>query len=112
MASRNNKGIQSSNTGLNALDRAILQKVLPKIHGNKRTLGDSLRATAAFLAGNHGGSADPARYTLGINTVLSIAEADALTLGSRPPRMARWATRKLRAMHDRLVATGYVSFVS
>ena len=93
-----------------ALDRAILQKVLPKIHGNKRTLGDSLRATAAFLAGNHGGSADPARYTLGINTILSIAEADALALGvDRPMPLA---TRKLRAMHDRLVATGYVSFVS
>jgi hypothetical protein len=83
---------------------------LPKIHGNKRTLGDSLRATAAFLAGNHGGSADPARYTLGINTILSIAEADALALGvDRPMPLA---TRKLRAMHDRLVATGYVSFVS
>lgn len=93
-----------------ALDRAILQKVLPKIHGNKRTLGDSLRATAAFLAGNHGGSADPARYTLGINTILSIAEADALTLGVDHPMPL--ATRKLRAMHDRLVATGYVSFVS
>jgi len=93
-----------------ALDRAILQKVLPKIHGNKRTIGDSLRATAAFLAGNHGGSTDPARYTLGINTVLSIAEADALALGVDHP-MPR-ATRKLRAMHDRLVATGYVSFVS
>jgi hypothetical protein len=87
-----------------------LQKVLPKIHGNKRTLGDSLRATAAFLAGNHGDSADPARYTLGINTILSIAEADALTLGvDRPMPLA---TQKLRAMHDRLLATGYVSFVS
>ena len=48
-----------------ALDRAVLQKVLPKIHGNKRTLGESLRATAAFLSGGHVNSAEPARYTLG-----------------------------------------------
>ena len=93
-----------------ALDRAVLQKVLPKIHGNKRTLGDSLRATAAFLAGNHAGSAEPARYTLGINTNIAIAEGDVLTLGIAPQMPL--ATRKLRAMHDRLVATGYVSFVS
>ena len=36
-----------------ALDRALLQKVLPKIHGNKRVLGDSLAATAAFFGGGH-----------------------------------------------------------
>jgi hypothetical protein len=32
-----------------ALDKAVLQKVLPKIHGNRRVLGDSLGAIAAFL---------------------------------------------------------------
>jgi energy-coupling factor transporter ATP-binding protein EcfA2 len=93
-----------------ALDRAVLQKVLPKIHGNKRTLGDSLRATAAFLGGSHTNSADPARYTLGINTTIAIAEHDVLTLGVNP--QMKLSTEKLRAMHDRLVATGYVSFVS
>jgi 5-methylcytosine-specific restriction endonuclease McrBC GTP-binding regulatory subunit McrB len=93
-----------------ALDRAVLQKVLPKIHGNKRTLGDSLRATAAFLSGGHTKSADPARYTLGINTTIAIAEPDVLTLGINP--QMKLSTEKLRAMHDRLVATGYVSFVS
>lgn len=93
-----------------ALDRAVLQKVLPKIHGNKRTLGDSLRATAAFLAGSHTNSADPARYMLGINTTIAIAEPEALTLGVTP--QMKLSAGKLRGMHDRLVATGYVSFVS
>ena len=93
-----------------ALDRAVLQKVLPKIHGNKRTLGDSLRATAAFLAGGHTGSADPARYTLGIHTTVDIPEPDALALDVNP--QMKFSIAKLRAMHDRLVATGYVSFVS
>ena len=93
-----------------ALDRAVLQKVLPKIHGNKRTLGDSLRATAAFLTGSHSSSADPARYTLGINTTVGIAEEDVLVLGVNP--QMKLSAEKLRGMHDRLAATGYVSFVS
>lgn len=93
-----------------ALDRAVLQKVLPKIHGNKRTLGDSLRAAAAFLAGSHANSTDPARYTLGINTTIAISEQDELTLSISP--QMKLSARKLRAMHDRLAATGYVSFVS
>jgi energy-coupling factor transporter ATP-binding protein EcfA2 len=94
----------------NALDRAILQKVLPKIHGNKRTLGDSLRATAAFLGGGHMASNDPARYTLGINTTVAVAEADALVLDVNS--QMKFSIAKLFAMHDRLIATGYVSFVS
>lgn len=93
-----------------ALDRAVLQKVLPKIHGNKRTLGDCLRATAAFLSGSHANSTDPARYTLGINTTVAIAEGEALSLGVAP--QMQLSAAKLRAMHDRLTATGYVSFVS
>lgn len=93
-----------------ALDRAVLQKILPKIHGNKRTLGDSLRATAAFLSGGHNNSPDPARYTLGINTTVSIPETDALALGITS--QMKLSADKLRSMHDRLVATGYVSFVS
>lgn len=94
-----------------ALDRAVLQKVLPKIHGNKRTLGESLRAAAAFLSGHHTNSADnPARYTLGINTTVEIAEQDALALGVN--RQMKLSAGKLRGMHDRLAATGYVSFVS
>lgn len=93
-----------------ALDRAVLQKVLPKIHGNKRTLGDCLRAMAAFLKGGHENSADPAKYMLGINTPVSIKEQDALALGAN--HQMKLSADKLRAMHDRLAATGYVSFVS
>ena len=88
----------------------MLQKVLPKIHGNKRTLGDSLRAMAAFLTGSHSSSTDPARYTLGINTTVGIAEKDVLVLGVNP--QMKLSAEKLRGMHDRLAATGYVSFVS
>jgi hypothetical protein len=93
-----------------ALDRAVLQKVLPKIHGNKRTLDDSLRATAAFLSGSHTNSANPARYTLGINTTIEIAEGDVLALAVNP--QMKLSAGKLRTMHDRLAATSYVSFVS
>jgi hypothetical protein len=93
-----------------ALDRAVLQKVLPKLHGNKRTLGDSLRATAAFLSGRHMNSADPARYSIGINTSVAIKEDESLALGETP--QMKLSATKLLAMHDRLVATGYVSFVS
>lgn len=93
-----------------ALDRAVLQKVLPKIHGNKRTLGDSLRATSAFLSGGHANSADPARYTLGINTTIAIVEQESLALGVN--QQMKLSAGKLRGMHDRLAATGYVSFVS
>jgi hypothetical protein len=94
-----------------ALDLAVLQKVLPKIHGNKRTLGDSLKALAAFLNGSHSNSQDPARYTLGLNITVAIAEADSLALGGTAPQMNQSA-KKLRAMHDRLIATGYISFVN
>jgi energy-coupling factor transporter ATP-binding protein EcfA2 len=93
-----------------ALDRAVLQKVLPKIHGNKRTLGESLKVTAAFLSGGHVNSAEPAKYMLGINTPVAIAEKDALKLGVDP--QMKLSAAKLRGLHDRLVATGYVSFVS
>jgi 5-methylcytosine-specific restriction endonuclease McrBC GTP-binding regulatory subunit McrB len=94
-----------------ALDRAVLQKILPKIHGNRRSLGDSLQALAAFLAGSHGNSTPPARYTLGATTIVAIAADDSLSLATSGPQMQR-SVKKLRSMHDRLVATGYVSFVS
>lgn len=94
-----------------ALDKALLQKVLPKIHGNRRVLGDSLRALSAFLAGNDAGSTPSASYTLGLGTRIEIPSARKLTLpgsGSQLPL----ARGKLDAMHDRLNATGYVSYVS
>jgi len=93
-----------------AVDKAVLQKVLPKIHGNKRVLGDSLAAAAAFLGGGHAGSEPAASYTLGPGATVSIAPANALSLpGGKQLGVSK---AKLEAMHARLSATGYVSFVS
>jgi len=93
-----------------ALDRAVLQKILPKIHGNKRVLGDSLKAVGAFLGGGDSASVPAARYSLGMGSVIEIAPAEALKL----PGGAALNVSKTRIndMHGRLSATGYVSFVS
>jgi hypothetical protein len=93
-----------------AVDKAVLQKVLPKIHGNKRVLGDSLAAVAAFCGGGHVESEPAARYTLGPGLTISVKPADALALpGGKQFGISK---AKLEAMHGRLSATGYVSFVS
>lgn len=92
-----------------ALDNAVLQKILPKIHGNRRALGDSLRALSSFLGGQDGNSNPPASYALGTTTRIEIPPERRLTLGSGHFRRSK---TKLDVMHDRLVATGYVSFVS
>lgn len=93
-----------------ALDKALLQKVLPKLHGSKRVLGDSLKATAAFLGGGHSGSNPPAQYALGLGQPVAISPASALALPSGGS--IKLSKKKLEAMHGRLLATGYVSFVS
>jgi len=93
-----------------ALDRAILQKVLPKLHGSKRVLGDSLKATAAFLGGGHSGTNPAAQYALGLGQTVTIAPSAALALPNGGS--IALAKKKLEAMHGRLLATGYVSFVS
>ena len=94
-----------------ALDRALLQKVLPKLHGNKRLLSDSLRALSAFFAGNHEGSTPAASYTLGMGTTFGVPEAGRLQLPGSLPYLPL-SRKKLDAMQDRLNATGYVSFVN
>lgn len=94
-----------------ALDRAILQKILPKIHGNKRLLHDSLKAMSSFLAGNRADSAPPASYSIGIGTTVGVPESGKLQLPGPNPFLPL-ARRKLDMMHDRLTAAGYVSFVS
>lgn len=91
-----------------ALDAVILQKILPKIHGNRRALGESLRAFTAFLAGNDGTSNPPAAYTLGTSTRVEIAPANRLVIGADQLERSR---HKLASMHDRLMTTGYVSFI-
>lgn len=94
-----------------ALDNAMLQKVLPKIHGNRRALSDSLRALSAFYSGNDSGSTPSASYTLGLGTKVEILPARKLTIAGSADQLPL-SRRKLDAMHDRLHATGYVSFVS
>lgn len=93
-----------------ALDKALLQKVLPKIHGNKRHLGDSLRATAAFLGGGHSETTPAAKYSLALGANVSVKPDGALALagGAALPL----SKQKLEAMHNKLSATGYVSSVS
>ena len=93
-----------------ALDKALLQKVLPKLHGSKRVLGDSLKATASFLSGGHADSTPAARYTLSLGVTVEIKPEAALALpGGRALENSK---KKLEAMQGRLSATGYVSFVS
>ncbi|MCC8613061.1 McrB family protein [Xanthomonas euvesicatoria] len=95
---------------INGLDRAIFQKVLPKIHGNRSALGDSLKALAAFLDGAHGKSGTtPARYLLGTETTVEIAPGEALTFPA--DSQFRQCRDKLLAMHARLISRNHVSFV-
>jgi hypothetical protein len=94
---------------VDGLDRALFQKVLPKVHGNRSALSDSLKALAAFLGGSDGLSVPAAKYSLGVDTVVQIEGGKGLTL---PAGAAfKISTAKLMAMHDRLVARNYVSFV-
>lgn len=93
-----------------ALDKAVLQKILPKIHGSKRLLGDSLKATAAFLGGGDATTNPGARYALALGKTVEISPACALALpGNKALDLSK---RKLEAMHSKLSATGYVSSVS
>lgn len=91
------------------LDRALFQKVLPKIHGNRSALGDSLKALHAFLGGSHADSDPPAKYALGSEPPTAIAPAEAITL-PEGPGFAR-CRAKLLEMHSRLLSRNYVSFV-
>lgn len=92
-----------------ALDRAFVQKVLPKLHGSRRQLGGSLVALGAFLSGTHGNGNPPARYRLGDATEVRIEESEAL-----PPEIGAamvLSRAKLVRMSEQLAALGYVSFV-
>ncbi|MBX4876965.1 DNA methyltransferase [Rhizobium bangladeshense] len=95
------------------LDSAILQKLLPKIHGNRRALSDSLRALSAFYSCKDSSSTPSAAYTLGLGRKVEIPPARRLALGvSNAADPLPRSRTKLDAMHDRLQTTGYISFVS
>lgn len=94
---------------VDGLDLAIFQKVLPKIHGNRAALGDSLKALAAFLAGANEASDPPAKFALGLDAVFGIETAGALTI---PEDVEfKQCRNKLMDMHARLIARNHVSFV-
>lgn len=96
-------------TWVDGLDRAIFQKVLPKIHGNRSALSDSLKALAVFLGGGDATSTPAAKYSLGVETSVEISADMRITpFGSGSFKESR---AKLQAMHDRLIAKNYVSFV-
>ena len=97
------------NTWVDGLDRAIFQKVLPKIHGNRAALGDSLKALSAFLAGKDEGGDPAARYVLGVDRIVGIKPNSAITL----PPSATFARcqAKLSDMHANLISRNYASFV-
>jgi len=91
------------------LDRALFQKVLPKIHGSRSALGDSLKALHAFLGGAHAESEPPAKYALGAEAPTRIEPAEAISLPV-DKTFARCRS-KLVEMHARLLSRNYVSFV-
>jgi hypothetical protein len=81
-----------------ALDRAVFQKLLPRLHGNRRQLGDCLTALEQFLAGS------TAQYVIG-NTRVEVTDVEKLGFELRQSR------RKIRQMLLRLDATGHTTFV-
>ncbi|CAG9183256.1 McrB family protein [Cupriavidus pinatubonensis] len=90
------------------LDRALFQKVLPKIHGNRSVLGDGLKALAAFLDGYHADNDPAAQFTLGIDEDIRIEPSDVLGVS---PGSFPISTTKLRNMHGRLISRNYTSFI-
>ena len=79
-----------------SLDKGILQKVLPKIHGNRRQLGDCLRALESFLGGDEG------KYTMGREEIKT--GKTGIVLASSQKKVGR--------MRRTLEYTGYTSFIS
>lgn len=96
-------------TWIDGLDRALFQKVLPKIHGNRSVLSDSLKALSAFLGGGHSKSDPAAKYTLGTEKAVEIDPAEAIILPAGAS--FRLCRAKLSDMQARLVSRNYVSFV-
>ena len=94
---------------VDGLDRALFQKVLPKLHGSRSALGDSLKAIHAFLGGSHADSDPPAKYTLGVEVATRIEPGEAIVL---PTGKGFGRCRaKLLEMHARLLSRNYASFV-
>ncbi|WP_426492410.1 McrB family protein [Hymenobacter sp. 102] len=92
-----------------ALDNAFLQKVLPKVHGNRRQLGDCLPALISFLSAGDSTSASPARYKVGTDAEVSISPAERFDTGKAD--QMRKTISKVARMNRRLLLTNYATFV-
>jgi hypothetical protein len=92
-----------------ALDRTFLQKVLPKLHGNRRQLGGSLSALASFLSGHDAGGTPPAAYRQGEAAEVRIEPSEKLGAGVAE-KMSN-SRAKLSRMAEQLAAVGFTSFV-
>jgi len=85
-----------------ALDSAITMKVLPKIHGSRRQLGDSMKALGAFFKGR---GAPDTSYRLGNAPDITIAAGEQL------PFSLPISSKKANTLHNALLATGYATFI-
>lgn len=92
-----------------AVDQIFLQKILPKLHGNRRQLGGSLDALSAFLNGETASGATPAAFRIADGPEVRIEEDERLLLGIDGQMPLSRA--KLQRMSNRLAAVGHVSFV-
>jgi 5-methylcytosine-specific restriction endonuclease McrBC GTP-binding regulatory subunit McrB len=83
-----------------ALDDAVMMKVLPKLHGNRRQLGDSLKALADFF------SQKVASYQIGSAEPVKIEDKNKLNF-SLPA-----SQQKAEQLYRLLQGSGYTTFIS
>ncbi|NFL97246.1 hypothetical protein FDB73_12930 [Clostridium botulinum] len=88
--------VLGSNLWVEILDTAILQKILPKIHGNRRQLGDCLKALVIFLDGQ------ASNYEYG-NKIINTKATGIKLIKCK---------QKIEGMIENLNYTGYTSFIS
>lgn len=91
------------------IDRAVLQKVLPKLHGNRLQLTGPLTATKAFFAGGTATTEPRASYQMAGGNEVGIAESLKLSFGA--PAGLPLCIKKLLRMLWRVETTGYAGFI-
>lgn len=91
------------------IDRAILQKVLPKLHGNRLQLTGPLTATIAFFSGGTAITEPRAAYQMAGGNEVGVDESLKLTFGS--PTALPLCIKKLSRMLWRVETTGYAGFI-
>lgn len=91
------------------IDRAILQKVLPKLHGNRLQLTGPLTAAMAFFAGGTITTEPRAAYQMAGGNEVGIGESLKLSFGA--PAALPLCIKKLSRMLWRVETTGYAGFI-